>query len=246
MAIRVMHLFYTWSVRRKPDVINLELLVGMLDSLHTARWLAQFEDKDIAFKIFPSSPHRRIHPELQHLLGGGHRARYHIVPLGKYFGLLLWILDKFTDNFFRGALLKLFIKKYKPSIVHALELQNAGYVALKALEKSKPKGLRLIVTNWGSDIFWFQRFPKHKGKLERLLAIADAYSAECERDVALARKLGFKGQVMPVIPNAGGFSEADIDMPRLPAHQRKTIALKGYDGWVGRAKISLEAVRSMP
>ena len=217
----------------------------MLDSIHTARWLSQFRDSETTFYLFPSSPHRRIHPELKQLLKCDYQAGYHIVSAGKYFGLPLWMVDKFTNNFFRGALLRLFVKKYEPSIVHALELQNAGYVALKALEKSKPKGLRLIVTNWGSDIFWFQRFPKHKGKLERLLAIADAYSAECERDVALARKLGFKGQVMPVIPNAGGFSEADIDMPRLPAHQRQTIALKGYHGWVGRAKISLEAVRSM-
>ena len=221
------------------------IAVSMLDSIHSARWLAQFKDQEVTFYLFPSSPNRRIHPELKALLKGNNTANYKIVPLGKHFGLPFWILDKLTNNFFRGALLRLFIKKYKPTIVHALELQNAGYIALKALEKNKPKDLKLIVTNWGSDIFWFQRFPKHKDKLERLLAIADAYSAECERDVALAKKLGFERQVMPVVPNAGGFSESDLAMPRLPAHQRKTIALKGYDGWVGRAKISLEAVRSM-
>jgi len=142
-------------------------------------------------------------------------------------------------------MLKFCIKKYHPSTVHALELQNAGYVALKGLKKNKPDGLRLLVTNWGSDIVWFQEFPKHKQRLERLLSIADAHSSECERDVALAKDLGFKGQVMPVIPNAGGFTEADLTMPRLTAVQRKTIALKGYDGWVGRAKVSIEAIRSM-
>ena len=226
----------------KPEKV---VALCMLDSIHSARWLSQFQDQETTFLVFPSSPHRRIHPELNRLLDGNHRAKYEIVHLGKYFGLPLWILDKFTNNFFRGLLLNLFIKKYNPTTVHALELQNAGYITLKALENNKPKDLKLIVTNWGSDIFWFQRFPKHKEKIEHLLAIADAYSAECERDVALAKKLGFKGQVMPVIPNAGGFSEANLAMPRLPAEQRKTIALKGYDGWVGRAKISLEAVRSM-
>jgi hypothetical protein len=86
---------------------------------------------------------------------------------------------------------------------------------------------------------------KHKAKLQKLLQLADVYSAECERDVVLARNLGFTGEAMPVIPNAGGFSEADFAIPLLAPSERKTIALKGYHGWVGRAKVSLEAVREM-
>jgi hypothetical protein len=229
----------------KLEGCRSKLGIAMLDSIHTARWLAQFKDEKSSFYLFPSSPNRRIHPELRNLLEGNHRANYEIVPLGRYFGLPLWILDKFTNNFFRGALLRLFINKYSPSVVHALELQNAGYLALKALEKNKPKDLKLIVTNWGSDIFWFQRFPKHRAKLQALLKLADAYSAECHRDVALARELGFTGEALPVIPNAGGFSKADLSMPLLPPDKRLTIALKGYHGWVGRAKVSLEAVREM-
>jgi glycosyltransferase involved in cell wall biosynthesis len=77
------------------------------------------------------------------------------------------------------------------------------------------------------------------------MKLADVYSAECERDIVLARNLGFTGHAMPVIPNAGGFSEADFEIPRLAPSERKTIALKGYHGWVGRAKVSLEAVREM-
>jgi glycosyltransferase involved in cell wall biosynthesis len=141
--------------------------------------------------------------------------------------------------------LKAAIRKFRPSVVHSLELQNAGYLALRALSAGKPKGLKLLVTNWGSDIFWFQRFPKHKAKLQKLMKLADVYSAECERDVVLARNLGFTGHAMPVVPNAGGFSEADFAIPRLVPSERKTIALKGYHGWVGRAKVSLEAVREM-
>ena len=87
--------------------------------------------------------------------------------------------------------------------------------------------------------------PKHKAQLQKLLQLADVYSAECERDVVLARNMGFTGQAMPVIPNAGGFSQADFAIPRLDPSERKTIALKGYHGWVGRAKVSLEAVREM-
>jgi len=220
-------------------------VICMLDSIHSARWLEQFSDQEIDFLLFPSSPNRRIHPQLKALLERNTTANYRIVPLGRWFGLPLWILDKFTNNFFRGALLRWTIERHKPDILHALELQNAGYVSLRALSKYKSDGLRFIATNWGSDIFWFQRFPKHRAKLEALLKLADAYSAECHRDVALAIELGFTGEALPVIPNAGGFSKADLSLPLLPPDKRKTIALKGYHGWVGRAKVSLEAVREL-
>ena len=224
---------------------NRVIIVCMFDSIHSARWLSQFENKRINFLLFPSSPHRRVHPELERLLSGSEAATFRLVPLARYFALPLWLLDKFANNFFRGSLLKAAIRSFQPSVVHSLELQNAGYVTLRALPTGKPKGLKLLVTNWGSDIFWFQRFPKHKVKLQKLLRLADFYSAECERDIVLARNLGFTGQAMPVIPNAGGFSEADFAIPRLAPSERKTIALKGYHGWVGRAKVSLEAVREM-
>lgn len=221
------------------------LVVCMFDSIHSARWLRQFIDQDIDFLLFPSSPHRILRPELKELLSGNENANFKLVFGGRFFGLPLWIMDKFSGNFFRGNLLAAAIKSFQPSILHALELQNAGYVSLRALSKGKPQNLRFMATNWGSDIFWFQRFAGHKAKLEALLKVADSYSAECERDISLARNLGFQGLAMPVIPNAGGFSEADLEISQLNLAERKIIALKGYDGWVGRAKVSLEAVREL-
>jgi hypothetical protein len=240
-------MFFTPTVEMKGVFMAKRqiLIACMIDSVHSARWLTQFEDQSIDFLLFPSSAHRRVHPELERLLSGSGAATFRLVPLARYFALPLWLLDKFANNFFRGSLLNAAIKSFRPSIVHSLELQNAGYVTIRALSARKPKDLKLLVTNWGSDIFWFQRFPKHKVKLQKLMKLADVYSAECERDVVLARNLGFTGQAMPVIPNAGGFSEADFAIPRLAPSERKTIALKGYHGWVGRAKVSLEAVREM-
>ena len=37
------------------------LIVAMADSVHTARWLRQFDSDEIEFVLFPSTPHRRIH-----------------------------------------------------------------------------------------------------------------------------------------------------------------------------------------
>jgi hypothetical protein len=98
-------------------------------------------------------------------------------------------------------------------------------MALPGDGASNPK---FMLTNWDSDMFWFQRFPKHKARLQNLLQLADFFPAECERDIVLAIKLCFTGPAMPVIPNAGGFSEADFAVARLAPCERKTIALTGY------------------
>lgn len=220
-------------------------VICMLDSIHAARWLSQFKDEDIQFLLFPSSPHRRLHLELKELLKNEFKAKYRIVPLGRVFGLPLWLADKLVDNFFRGMLAKFFIHRFKPEVVHAQELQNAGYVVLRALENSKPLGLSLITTNWGSDIYWFQRYSSHKERLKRLMELSDFYSAECSRDLALATNLGFTGEFMPVIPNAGGFSAEVLSRELVPSSARKTIVIKGYDGWVGKAKLALESIAGM-
>ena len=219
------------------------LVICMYDSIHSARWLSQFQDQDIEFLLFPSSPHRKVHKNLKALVSGSSKASYKLFPLSKVFGLPLWIADKFVDNWFRSNLVKSAIRSFKPQLVHAMELQNAGYIAAKAM--SSKSDAKLIATNWGSDIFWFQQFPKHRDKLKHLLSVADYYSCECNRDVALAKSLGFQGQVMPVIPNAGGFSK-DLLSKQVPLlADRKVIAIKGYHGWVGRAKIALEAVEAI-
>ncbi len=50
---------------------------------------------------------------------------------------------------------------------------------------------------------------------------------------------------MPVIPNAGGFAKELLSQPVPALADRKVIAIKGYHGWVGRAKIALEAIETL-
>ena len=81
--------------------------------------------------------------------------------------------------------------------------------------------------------------------ISKLLAQVDRYAAECGRDVELARQLGFSGDVMPVLPNAGGFARSQLGGELLPVDKRKLIMVKGYHGWVGRAHIALQAIESI-
>ena len=217
----------------------------MFDSPHFGRWLEQFENEQIEFVLLPSSPHRRIHPILRSLTLGSSRADYKFYGYIKYFGLPLWLLDKILQNSLRALILRRAIKDVTPAVVHALEIQNAGYIALRAFRRFKPPGVRLVVTNYGSDIFWFRRFSAHEQKIRRLLSLTDLYAAECSRDVMLAREMGFTGEVAPLVPNAGGIQISKIIPAADLDTKRTTIAVKGYHGWVGRAHNVLRALEAI-
>ena len=215
------------------------VLVCMVDSIHVARWIAQFEASEVEFTLFPSTPNRRVHSMIKDLMAKSGNIR--IVPFGGRLSIPLWGVDLIFSDHIRGVLLRRVIKQVQPDFVHALELQHGGYIASRALEDLSLE-TPFIATNYGSDIFWFQQFPKHLAKIKKVLSRANRYSAECHRDVDLAKKYGFKGEVMPVFPNAGGFDSEIYLTAGVLHHTRKLILVKGYTGWAGRATVIIEAL----
>jgi len=222
------------------------LVVGMADSIHLARWLMQFKDKGYRFRLVSSSPHRRIHPLIKKMLSEGKSGGIEIsIPwVSARFSLPMWLLDRFTDNLLRGLLVRREILKFKPDLVHALELQNAGYataVAYRGL--SKDKRPKLLITNYGSEIVWFKKFPAHLKKLKELMQLADAFSAECGRDARLAKEIGFEGQVLETIPVSGGVKiDRSLPLWQESDSARKTIVIKGYQNVWGQALVALRAI----
>ena len=215
------------------------LVVAMADSIHTARWLAQFRDEAIDVELFPSSPHRRVHPLVQDLERSTGPLRLTVTRSMRHAALPLALLDTIAGNRLRAIVLRRRVARFDPDLVHVVEIQHAGYVALAA--KTALADRRVIVTNWGSDIFWFQHMPRHRRRIERVLALASDYSAECERDHTLARQLGFRGRRLPLIPNAGGLASPAPDGRQTSS--RHAVIIKGYSGFVGRA---VDVLRLLP
>ena len=136
------------------------------------------------------------------------------------------------------------IRKLKPDLIHSLEFQHCGYNVLKAKEIIGSSFPKWLATNWGSDIYYYRQCKKHYSQISRLLQNIDYYSCECERDVELARELGYSGKVMPVMPNTGGLNIQTVGNLRgihLPS-KRKIIMIKGYQHFAGRALTALDAV----
>lgn len=152
--------------------------------------------------------------------------------------------DSYICEPFGPEFLNRLIAKIKPDIIHSMEFQKCGYNVLHAKKEFQGKFPKWLATNWGSDIYYFKNFPEHKALIKEMLQNIDAYSCECHRDVELANSLGYKGPVLPVIPNAGGI---DLKLAanlrtKQQTSKRKVIAIKGYQSFAGRALTALEAI----
>jgi glycosyltransferase involved in cell wall biosynthesis len=216
----------------------------MVDSVHTARWLNMFSNEDIDFFLLRSTPNRKVHTEIKKLIvtSRSQNSSVTVIPLSGKLSIPLWGIDFMFSNWLRGLILNLYIRRIAPDYVHALELNHGGYILSLAKSIGVDDEPKLIATNWGSDIFWFQRYPRHLRKIRRLLTQIDFYSAECSRDIELASKYGFSGVAHEVFPNAGGFTEQILTEPATLTSERKLILVKGYESFVGRASVALSAI----
>jgi glycosyltransferase involved in cell wall biosynthesis len=229
------------------------LFVALPYSVHTARWIAQLSDQGYELHLFPSlvTP---VHSKLSNITVhyGWHKQQLtdtqaHQQTLSFCIERVLGVvLRRFCNNLllrWRGKQLASLIKQLQPDIVHAMEIQAAGYLTFNA-KKYITDFPPWIMTIWGSDIYWFGRFLAHQNKIRQVLSQCDYFFCECQRDRQLAKEFGFNKIMLPMFPAAGGFDLASLTKQRHSTltSTRKVIALKGYHHWVGRALIALQAL----
>lgn len=233
------------------------LFVTWGDSIHTARWISQVIDQGWDIHLFPvdNGPYNSDLRQLT--IHSFYRQRgKHIDASVRHDGIIRYpfkrggesfrrVLGKIAKNYAEEpARLARIIAKIKPDIVHAMELQHGGYLTEEARRVYSDDFPPWIASNWGSDIYLFGRLKAHADKIRGVMSHCDYYTAECERDMGLAREFGFRGTALPVFPGAGGFDiDAMIGLRQAGAtSERKIIVLKGYQNWAGRALAGLRAI----
>jgi len=232
------------------------LFTAMAESIHTARWINQIANQgwDLhlfpAYSVAPSSELRNVtvygltlfRPRNVHA-----SVRYiGLLPIGRTGNFLERRVFRLFPNLWEYAL-GMLINIAAPDIIHSLEFQHSAYLTLPVIQKERKRGKetpKWIATNWGSDVYLFGRLAEHRERVRRVLEQCDFYSCECERDVKLAQELGLKGKILPVFPNTGGFDLKHAETLRQPGPTslRRTILLKGYQHWAGRALVGLRAL----
>jgi len=241
----------------------------MTESVHTARWISQLNDTGWDIHIFPSIPNfYNINPELANVTVhglfvkpkySGQRLKFNKAfpwPFKKGYALLnraigcLYKLPmhKGKNQFdFSSYLLGKTINKIKPDLIHILEMQHSGYLIDNAIKNVDRKYLpKLIYTPWGSDINLFGRIDDHIERIKRFLGHCDFYWPMSKRDIVLGEKYGFKGKMLPIISSQQGFETKILRQywQYELSSQRKTIMLKGYQGWAGRSLFALKAIEA--
>lgn len=220
----------------------------MVNSIHTSRWLRPLIAAGWDVHLFPSTSVEQAHPALQgltvHGLGprpAGLSAEVSWSRLPRRAGSD-WLRPWRAPTRSKAQLLARLVERLRPEVVHSMETQAAGYLTAPARRAvSFPPWLHSI---WGSDLYLFGRLEAHQARIREVMQGCDALHVGCRRDAELAREAGFVGPTLDVIPGQGGFDIGRLAAmaPPAPASRRRHVAIKGYQGWAGRALVALRAV----
>lgn len=243
--------------RRTAGETRTVLVVAMPNSVHTARWLNMVRASDLRFVLLPVYA-AEVSAVLERWAPVRSAADVAALPAGHVgvfdtgivdpaaaaatnaaIGYETWcpsFLSAAAVRFTQPEHVALAVRLLRPTLLHSMEVQLAGYLCLGARAWLGAEFPPWLLSNWGSDIFLYRKLPEHRPRLLAIAGAIDAYLAECRRDVATVRQLGFRGVVLPPTPASGGidFSAvpalADLD----PPSRRREILVKGYHGWSGR------------
>jgi hypothetical protein len=234
------------------------LFVAMADSVHTLRWLRMVESDRYATVLLPAT-RRASQPELR--MSPAIRSRDDLRSLapgqiGIWDGFppttgrasvsaLPWPIGwhDHRADLVQGATIAAAVSALRPLMVHSMEVQHASYACLDAIKLIGAGFPPWLVSNWGSDLFLYEKLEDHSAVLRDLVARADALHSECRRDGAIAHRLGYdKGKPLYVMPASGGEDLQRLPMPQTPPSERNVILIKGYHGWSGRAMHVLSAL----
>jgi hypothetical protein len=253
-------------VKIAPDIARIGvarhriLIVAMHNSIHVARWLRMIQRPDAAILVFPSyaadvplpddlqyvalsDVTRDLAPGLR-VVRSGDVDRRGDALIDRLYGYQRW-QHSFLGNATIAAPSRLSecIRRFDPSVIHSMEVQLAGYLCLETARRMRSNFPPWILSNWGSDIMLFRKLEEHKDRIRRVCARIDYYMAECARDLKIARDYGYRGPTLEVIPASGGTDIAALaSRIRKRPSRRRTILVKGYHGWSGRACLALSAV----
>ncbi len=129
----------------------------------------------------------------------------------------------------RAALqLRAVIQRTQPDLVHAMRIPYEGMTAADACT-----GIPLLVSIWGNDFtLHAPSTPLMRHYTRWTLSVADALHTDCQRDITLARKWGYKAAPTLVTPGNGGIQlDVFYPSPQLPQNPH-IINPRGFRAYV--------------
>jgi glycosyltransferase involved in cell wall biosynthesis len=224
----------------------MKILLVSMNSIHFERWTNQLKDSghDVYWFNIRDGAYSENLSWVNQIRGwkqkfpnlkGRHFVKNRFPWIYRKFGFLI---ENNTGLFFEKAL-----NKIKPDVVHSFVLYISCVPILKVMEKHNT--VKWVYSSWGSDLYYYQNETKHLKNIKKVLHRIDYLFADCNRDVELAKRYGFKGTSLGVFPGGGGYRLEDYEDFVLPVEKRKMILIKGYQGRSGRAIQVLKALEPL-
>ena len=135
------------------------------------------------------------------------------------------------------------ILEIQPDVIHSFEMQSCSYPILKTMQKYPH--IPWLYSCWGNDLYYYQQFSTHLKKIKQVLQRVDFLHTDCNRDFILAKKIGFLGKHVGVIPGGTGYKLAELEKYKLPVEERKIILVKGYENEFGRGLNIIKALQQL-
>lgn len=135
------------------------------------------------------------------------------------------------------------ILELQPDVVHSFEMQACSYPILKTMEKYS--NIKWLYSCWGTDLFYYQQFPSHLKRIKEVLSRVNYLHTDCQRDYDIAKRLGFVGEHMGIVPGGTGYRLSELQSNKLPIAERKIILVKGYEHHLGRGLNIIKALEAI-
>lgn len=125
--------------------------------------------------------------------------------------------------------LRRFIEQVRPEIVHAMRIPYEGMLAADAAGLAP-----LVVSVWGNDFtLHAPATPLMRHYTEWTLKVADALHADCQRDIRLAKQMGFEPTRPTLVTPGNGGIRTDVFFPPVPLQQAPLVVNpRGFRAYV--------------
>ena len=214
-----------------------------INSIHFVRWTQQLKDSGhevFWFDILDGGRAEGL-PWVYQITGWkqkfpNFKGRYFLkkrVPF--LYKKLSFLFENNTEKVFEKVL-----HDIKPDMVHSVVMYISCVPILNVMQKHDT--LTWLYSSWGSDLYYFKNIHTYKQDILRVLPRVNHLITDCKRDISIAKKLGFKGQVLGTFPGGGGFDYKETNKYIKPVSKRSTILVKGYQGRSGRA---IEVIKAL-
>jgi hypothetical protein len=224
----------------------MKLLLVSMPSIHVIRWIENLKDADIELYWFDVLGKGKLETDVQltQITDWKKRKLPYIKGehyLSKNFPNVYRKMQPFLEvtssEAFRNCILQ-----NQPDIVHSFEMQSCSYPLLDTI-KDFPN-IKWIYSCWGSDLYYYSKIAFHKTKIKSILNRVDYLITDCNRDFEIAKREGFRGDFLGVIPGGTGFKIKELK-DRYSVKHRKVILIKGYEHQFGRGLNVVKAIHKL-